>query len=701
MKLLRILFSNLVLPACLFASSLAALAQHLPVLLPAPREAKWQQKSIAIDHVKIEVPGRDPEDQFAASSLADAARAAGLVVHEATGTRIVLLRVSTDAAKEYLASHGLTFAPEMKKEGYILSVDEAGVAVIAASSAGVFYGVESLKQLLPLRGEPATLQAGIVRDWPAMRYRGISDDISRGPFPTMEFLKHQIRTLASFKINIYSPYMEHVLQFPEHPLTAPAQGSLSPQDVRELVRYANQYHVMIVPEQEAFGHLHHILKYDMYKDVVESPNGHVLSPVQAGTIPLIQDWFTLVASEFSAPFLHIGADETFDLGQGRTHDQVAAKGYGPVYVDFLAQIHGALQPLHRRLLFWGDIGGSDPAAIAKLPKDMIAIPWNYWDTRGFEKMLEPFAKQGIETWVAPGDGNWNEVYPSARSAFGNIQGFIRDGQKMGSTGALTTVWNDDGEGLFNLDWYGVLFGAVAAWQPGESSIAEYQKGYGRLFHGDRSGRVDEAQKKLMAAMAALASSHSGYNSDQLFWMDPWSAQGQAVSAKILPVAPAIRVPAEEAIELLLKVRRDETSPREQEALEAMEMGARRIDLIGLKFEIANQMAEDYAFVLQHQEDKENRWALHNRLDEISSMFGRCQDLRDGYSALKDAYKHVWLSENTLYWLENVLVRYDLRIQLWQARGERLREAVDDFEHNRPMPSPETLGLPVVVQGSAK
>jgi len=36
------------------------------------------------------------------------------------------------------------------------------------------------------------------------------------------------------------------------------------------------------------------------------------------------------------------------------------------------------------------------------------------------------------------------------------------------------VWNDDGEGLFNMDWYGVLFGAVAAWQPGESSIANYR-----------------------------------------------------------------------------------------------------------------------------------------------------------------------------------------------------------------------------------
>jgi len=117
--------------------------------------------------------------------------------------------------------------------------------------------------------------------------------------------------------------------------------------------------------------------------------------------PLIKDWFTQVAAEFPSPFIHIGADETFDLGVGRTRPQVQAQGYGPVYVDFLKQIHEALAPLNRRLIFWGDIGGTDPKAVASLPKDMIAVPWNYWDTKGFDKMIEPFAKAGIETWSLP------------------------------------------------------------------------------------------------------------------------------------------------------------------------------------------------------------------------------------------------------------------------------------------------------------
>jgi hypothetical protein len=113
----------------------------------------------------------------------------------------------------------------------------------------------------------------------------------------------------------------------------------------------------------------------------------------------------------------------------------------------------------------------------------------------------------------------------------------------------------------------------------------------------------------------------------------------------------------------------------------------------MKFELAQQIVHDYAYVYAHQKDEKDRSQLRNMLDEISSMFGRCQDLRDGYSATKSAYTKVWLSENTPYWLENVTVRYDLRIQQWQLRGERLRETADDFELHRPLPSPETLGLP--------
>ena len=664
-------------------------------LLPAPRESHFAGETALPKAITVSVPGRDAEDEFAASDLEEAVKDAGLAdLKEAKAVyRVTLLRSGSAEAKTVLARQGLALDAAMQEEGYVLAIEPQQAFVVAASASGIFYGVQTLKQLLPPAGGKQVLPTGTVRDWPAMKYRGIGDDISRGPFPTLAFQKHQIRVLASYKVNIYSPYIEHTLLYPNQPLAAPPGSALTPAEVAELVAYARQYHVMIVPEQEAFGHLHHVLKYDLYQDLAETPHGHVLAPGQPGTLPLIHDWFTQLAQEFPSPFIHIGADETFDLGVGRTHPQVEAKGYGPVYVEFLKQIHDDLAPLHRRLLFWGDIGGSDPAAVAGLPKDMIAVPWNYWDTKGFDKMIEPFAKAGVETWVAPGDANWNEVFPYTKGAFGNIQGFIRDGQRMGSTGALTTVWNDDGEGLFNLDWYGVVFGAVAAWQPGESSISDYQDAYGQLFHGDASGKVDAAEKELMAAHEALGKAHTGIDSDLLFWMDPWDAEGQQATAQILPIAVDLRTHAERAIVLIAQARAANPRLKEADALTAMDMGARRLDLIGLKFELAQEIVETYAEVLVRQHDRVHSTATRNMLDEISSMFGRCQDLRDAYSATKNEYSQVWLSENRPYWLDNVTVRYDLRIQQWQRRAERFAAVTRDFEKNKELPSAAELGLP--------
>ena len=673
-------------------------------LLPAPREAFLGGPTGPLGHISVVVPGRDEQDLFAARDLEDGVKqmekAQARASHGddgdakgATAYRVTLLRSDAAAAKALLSHTGLVFHPAMESEGYVIVLEAHEATIVGASSSGVFYGVQTFKQLLPLADEPRVLPKGTIRDWPAMRYRGIDDDLSRGPFPTLEFQKHQVRVFASFKANIYSPYFEHTLLYPDHPLAAPPGSALTPAEAHELVEYARQYHVTIVPEQEAFGHLHHVLKYDLYQDAAETPHGYVIAPGQASTLPLIKDWFTQIAAEFPSPFIHIGADETFDLGRGRTQERVQQQGYGPVYMDFLKQIHDELAPLHKQLLFWGDIGDQNPDSVSALPKDMIAVPWGYGAHENFDKMIEPFAKAGIETWVAPGDSNWNEVFPAAKNAFWNIQGFIREGQKLGSTGALTTVWNDDGEGLFNLDWYSLMFGAVAAWQPGETNIATYQQNYGQDFNLDPSGKINDAEKELMAAHDALDGTNTGLTSDQVFWIDPWSPEGQTISAKVLPAAAEIRAHAEQAIVLLEQARYANPELREPGALDAMDLGARRLDLIGMKFEMAQEMVSGYATAVAGQHDKAQREKIDNLLDEISSMNGQCQDLRDAYSAIRGEYSQVWLGENRPYWLNNVTVRYDLAIQLWQKRGDRFQLALRARWDGKDLPAPASLDLP--------
>ena len=681
---------NLLILAALTLVPTLATAQ--PQLLPAPREAHFTGETVVSGSFIVTVPSHDAEDEFAAADLREAIKP---LVHAQSPSayRVVLLRTASPEAKAQLTTLNLPFPAVMADEGYILIVEPHQAAVIAASSAGVFYGVQTFKQLLPLPGVKPVLPTGTIRDWPAMKYRGIQDDLSRGPVPTLDFQKHQLRVFASYKANLYSPYFEHTLLYPDHPMPAPFGGAMTPSDVAELVRYASQLHITIVPEQEAFGHLHHVLKYDLYSDAAETPHGFVLAPGQPRSLPLIKDWFTDIANEFPSPFLHIGADETSDLGKGLTAADVKQRGYGPVYVDFLKHIHDELAPLHRRIVFWGDIGGDDAKAVPGLPKDMIAVPWNYGDTSGFDKMIEPFAKAGIETWVAPGDANWGEVYPQSKIAFGNIQGFIRDGQRMGSTGSINTVWNDDGEGLFNMDWYTVLFGAVAAWQPGESSIPAYQAAFGPVFHGDTSGKINEALREIAAAEDVIAQAKIDTRSDDLIWVDPWTPQGQAFSAKLLPLGPELRHHAERAVELVTQARLANPGLREADALTALDLGARRLDLIGMKFEFAHEIADGYARALARPHDKEHDDETQNILGEVSGDNGLCQDLRDAYSAIKSEYTQVWLSENRPWWLNNVTVRYDIAIEQWQRRGMAIEDAYHDLGNGKALPSAATLGIP--------
>jgi hypothetical protein len=528
-----------------------------------------------------------------------------------------------------------------------------------------------------------------------MRWRGVHDDLSRGPLPTLEFQKKQIRTFAAYKLNVYSPYFENTMQYASAPLPALPGGSISADDAKQLVAYAKQFHVTIVPEQEAFGHLHKVLTWQQYAQLGEIPNGAVLAPGQAGSMQLITAWFDELANIYPGPFLHIGADETAELGQGQTADDVKQRGLGAVYIDFLSRIHEALAPLHRRLLFWGDMAMNSPTLVPRLPHDMIAVAWEYDpQPQGFQRWLDPYTKAGMETWVAPGVNNWNRVWPNFDMALRNIQGFVADGQSAGSTGMLNTIWNDDGEGLFLEDWYAVLFGAAAAWQPGTSDIAQFQQDYGAVFHGDATTAINDAQQALIAAHQALGRAGLGDARDADFWVDPWGSAGQQIAAKIRPVSAEVRLDAERALTLIAQARA--AAPlREPDALEAMVLGARRIDFLAFKFQTADEIAESYNRLYAGQNTPEIADHISRDLRKLSGVNGRCQDLGDGYSYLRSRFSDVWLMENRPFWLNVVAARYDAAVQLWMRRGEALDAAREQWSQHHNLPAPEELGIPTV------
>jgi hexosaminidase len=704
--------------AALLALSTFASAQASPRLIPIPRELHAGTNQPLPHGVRIVCPSCAPgsDDQFAADDLAATLKARNVPVNDPDGFAIELTR---------LATHPVSgFTDEMKPEGYIIATTPTGLTVVGATAEGVFYGAQTVKQLIDGSGPNAVLHAADIRDWPAMKYRGLDDDLSRGPITTLDFQKRLIRTLASYKVNLYSPYFEHTQSYASNPLMAPP-GSVTAQEAAELVAYARPYHVLIVPEQEAFGHLHHNLTWEQYQTLAETPHGAVLAPGQPGSITLITQMFTELANLYPGPFLHIGADETVDLGLGQTKSDVDSRGLAPVYLDFLQRIATALKPLNRRLLFWGDIAQDSPDLLKTLPQSFkdstIAIAWVYNpEARGYDRFLTPFTNAGFETWVAPSVNNFRKVYPNNNLALANIQRFTADGQRLGSTGQLNTIWNDDGEGLFDQDWYGILFGAAAAWQKGTSSTSAFEDSYAQVFHGDQTGDLNEAQKEMMLAHSVLKDqAKEGDGTNSIFWLDPMSQDGLKIGTQVRPYAHDLRLHAERALTLIAQARAAAPAPpkpfttdiktydpadsyptaptslRETAAIDAFELGARRMDLIGLKFQLSDEIAEGYqrAYAMQAAKDKKSRDAVARELSDINGVNGRIQDIIDTYALLRDLYEQAWYRSNRAYSLRPVLEHYDYTISLWYARSDRLRSAQRQWADTRTLPPASDLGIP--------
>ncbi|HEY5329610.1 MAG TPA: glycoside hydrolase family 20 zincin-like fold domain-containing protein [Acidobacteriaceae bacterium] len=683
--------------------------QPVPVpLIPVPREYHVQPDRPLLHGVQIVCTGCDAEDQFAAGDLRDTLAKRGVPTDESAGLPIRLQR-----------NANLNLADAAKPEGYTITAASNGITLSGATAEGVFYAAQTFKQMIEdTGGRNFVLHAADIRDWPAMKYRGLDDDMSRGPIDTLEFQKKVIRTIAAYKCNLYSPYFENTQQYASNPLPAPPGGSISAADARELVAYARQYHVMVVPEQEAFGHVRHMLVYEQYQPLAETPHGSVLAPGQPGSLTLISQMFGELAQLYPSPFLHVGADETEDLGLGQTKAAVDANGLGKVYLDFMQQIDATLRPLNRRLLFWGDIAQHEPDLLKAMPeqfkRDTIAIGWQYSpNPNGFIKYMKPYTDAGFETWVSPGINNWNRVYPNYSNGLLNIQEFTRDGQTMGSTGQLNTIWNDDGEALASNNWYGILFGAAAAWQQGESSIPQFEQTFGQVFHGDRTGDINQAQIEMMAAHDLIKSVKLGDGSDMLFWADPWAKDQQDNFNHIRPILSELRLHAEKAMTLVAAARAaapappvkavytptnqfpsNPTSLRETDAIDALELGARRMDFIGLKFQLADEMTQDYnqAIATAATGDRKAKPSVSALLGDINGVNGRIQDIKDGYSLIRGLYAQSWLRTNRPYALRPVLEHYDYTVGVWLSRMDEMRSAQRQWSETRTLPSPADAGM---------
>ncbi len=666
-------------------------------LIPEPKEVQLHDGSFRVrptTRILVEF-GHQAEDRIAAETLAEEIHdQSGLTVN-ITGSKektrqvrstIVLARLQDRSVKDFLEAKGLK-ADSIGDQGYLLFSDKSHLIVAANTGQGLFYGVQTLRQLLRKDDGKLVCPAVAIRDWPSMEWRGMQDDISRGPIPTEDFMKRQIRTLAAYKVNMFALYMEHVFDFASQPLVSPKEAALTPQEIKALVDYAQDRYVTILPEQQTFGHLHHMLKYEIYADVAERPHGHVLTPTKEQSYDIIKAMYADLVPLFPGPFLHVGGDETFELGHGQTAARVGEVGLGRVYLEHMQKVSGILQPYHKQLMFWGDIALKYPQLLDILPKDIIAVPWDYDPRPSFESIIKPYRDAGLRVMVAPGANNWSQIWPDLDASFVNIRNFVRDGQKLGAMGMLNTTWNDDGESLYGMAWPALIFGAAAGWQAGESNIDDFKNAYDWAFYRNGDATFRDAMENLDHGHQALAKIKVDNETDDLFWIDPFTPEGARMMQRLAPAASEMRLGAEHALESLY--RNGAKAHANQSTLADMIVGAWRWDTLGMKVEFTQEINQFYWDAFQNQADRDR---VDNDLAEITETNARLEDLRDATTRVSQMYREAWLREYGPYWLDNVLVRYDGMAREFQNKIVAVRQVRRQYDATKTLTAPQELGF---------
>jgi hexosaminidase len=588
--------------------------------------------------------------------------------------------IATSATPDVVVAHDTSLG----SQGYRLSINGSSVRIAAGGADGAFYAAMTLAQLPQRVGLRWSLPCVAIADAPALKWRILSDDVSRGPLPTMRYFEERIRTIAAFKMNGYSPYMEHVFLSPTDPLPAPLDG-ITPTQLHDLALYAKRFHVAFIPEQQTFAHMHNTLKYERYADAADFPHAFLLSP----NVPLSGEYLArLVKQELAAvphpPFFHIGSDETSTLGQGRTADYVAKTGKSQAYADHIVAMDKLIAPSGARLMLWDDGIESDPGIMALIPKNAVVINWHYGASKTFQPQIDLIAKGGFAQMVSPGANNWNEIFPDLNIALKNENLFITQGKASHVFGLFQTVWHDDGESLFEATWYPVLYAAASSWETASVEPDRFQADFSHAFFGVDDPRYGSDVAALSDALTKLEAPGKGYDStDYLMWIDPFVP---TVAARMATAdLRAVRLESERVQEHLLAAQ----PPLHRNAAAVMFLAARKYDLIARKFQAAQEIRDYYADAVAH--------VGQSRSPTIRDLYWCTYwfwELRDDYEELAPLYAAAWRYEDRESHLASNLERYHLAAQQNIVRADALNRAVyESYVPNKTLPAFETLVTP--------
>src|SRR4051794_14800330 len=291
-------------------------------------------------------------------------------------------------------------------EAYHLRVTGNQVSIEASDPRGLFYGVQTFRQILTGAADARTAPSVDIKDAPRFRWRGLLIDLGRHFFGKQTLFKI-IDEMAAYKLNVLKLHLTDYegwrLEIPAYPKLTQV-GSLvdgKPQylttaDVREIVRYAAERHIMVVPEIEMPGHAGAAAR--SYPEFFNH-DGSAFDPANPKTYDFIRGILTEVSRLFPAPYIDFAGDEVGDemwKGMADVNRLMAEQRLTTnqeIQAYFGRKVVGIIKSLGKRPMAW------DEQVEAQAPKRVIIQWWR----RDMPDVLKTAAQGGHDLVISPAD----------------------------------------------------------------------------------------------------------------------------------------------------------------------------------------------------------------------------------------------------------------------------------------------------------
>ena len=396
-------------------------------------------------------------------------------------------------------------------EGYVLEINGKQVTIKAVGQAGLFYGIQTLNQLLEdSHDQQIEIPSCRITDYPEIPYRAIHVDVKHH-LDVGKYYYDLMDRLAAVKINAVIIEFEDKLRYQKAPLVA-SGNAISIDEFATLSKYAKERFIEISPLVQGLGHASFILKHEEYKHLRDdSTSQWAFDPLNPGTYDL---QFALYEDAIAATpygkYLHVGGDEVGTLGKS----ELAKKsGMKPIELQmfWLKKVTDFAEQHNRIPIFWDDMvfklsnlyettyDKDIPADkvnqlwkenehllnenLHLFPKNCMYMRWNYDYSKipGNEKAIDWYKANGLNVMAATSAQQIWPMIPRNRSNCQAIKDFCELTSKKKMSGILCTIW-DDASPHFETVWRGIYDFGFFSWNYEEVTVDKVHTVFRHRFY---------------------------------------------------------------------------------------------------------------------------------------------------------------------------------------------------------------------------